>query len=162
MKVVELTHKDKKGNVLYRSENIHNKIHLLGEEFILKVLFGGTPVPNLYFIGLDSRESISSDDSISDLIEAEPVSYGYERKAINSDDFSVVQNPSGFMQANSPTVLFTAFGGSWGPIRNIFLSTGLESVSPTVLVSSASIGQNLTVSPGETVSMRMAMSLSSC
>lgn len=162
MKVTELIHKDKKGKVLYRCENVHNKIHLLGEDFILKVLFGGVQVPNLYFIGLDSRETISSDDSISDLVNTEPASYGYERKAINSDDFSFVQNPSGFMQANSPTVLFTALGGSWGPIRNIFLSTGLENASPSVLVSSASIGQNLIVSPGETVSMRMAMSLSSC
>lgn len=162
MRVVDLTHKDSQGAVLYKAENIRNRIHLLGEDFILKVLFGGVQIPNLYFIGLDSRESISPEDSIADLEDMEPSSYGYERKSINSDDFSVIQNPSGFMQANSPTVLFTALGNSWGPIRNIFLSTGLGHSSPSILVSSASIGQNLIVSPGDTVSMRMAMSLSSC
>jgi len=162
MRVLELTHRDDRGMVLYRTENILNRVHLLGEDFILKVLFGGVQVPNLYFVGLDSRESLSSEDSIADLESSEPSSYGYERKAINSNDFSVIQGASGIMQANSPTVLFTALGGSWGPIRNIFLSTGLGHASPSVLVSSASIGQNLVVSPGETVSMRMAMSLSSC
>jgi hypothetical protein len=162
MRVVELTHADARGNTIRKIKDIPNRVHFLGEDFILKVLFGGVQVPGSYFIGLDSRESIDPEDSISGLSLLEPSTYGYERQAISSNDFSVVQNTSGFMQANSPTVLFTALDGSWGPIRNIFLSTGLGHASPTVLVSSASIGQNLVVSPGETVSMRMAMSLSAC
>ena len=162
MRVVEISHRDALGNIIFRTEDIRNSIHILGENFILKVLFGGQAVPNSYHIGLDSRETIQIHDAISDLASLEPSGLGYERQSIGSNDFSVVENVAGFMQANSPTVLFTASGGSWGPIKNIFLCTGLGQSAPTVLVSSASIGQNLVVSPGETVSMRMAMTLSDC
>jgi hypothetical protein len=159
MKVVELIHTSSGGEVLMVKRNVLNTMHILGEDFVLRVLFAGRDIPEQYYLGLDARDSISASDSISDLEGLEPSAGGYERQAIRSDNFDVSASPSG-SRANSPTVLFTSTTSSWGPIRNIFMSVGYGSGS--VLISSATIGQNLVVSPGETISMRMAMSLSGC
>lgn len=162
MRVVEVVHRDRAGGVLRVERDILNTIHALGEEFVLKALFAGGGVPPEYYIGLDSRASISVSDAIAGLIGSEPVANGYERQAVASDGFAIVADSTTARKANGPTVLFTASGGSWGPVRNIFLCTGLGYGSDTVLVSSAALGQNIVVSDGETVSMRMAMSLSGC
>lgn len=162
MKVVEIVHRDRAGGIVRVERDIRNTIHVLGEEFVLKALFAGGGVPPEYYIGLDSRASISFSDAISDLEGAEPVANGYERQAVASDGFAIVADEPEIRKANGPTVIFTASGGSWGPVRNIFLCTGLGYGSGSVLVSSAALGQNLVVSDGEMVSMRMAMSLSGC
>jgi hypothetical protein len=132
----------------------------LGEEFVLGVLFAGVQIPDSYYLGLDSRQSISASDSISSLINGvEPIGNGYERKEIESDNFSISSAGPSSRRADSPVVLFTASGGSW-TVRNVFLSTGLGYGAGAVLVSTAPIGQEIEVASGETISMRMAMSLS--
>lgn len=159
MRITELVHSDRFGNVVEIRRDLPNTIHLLGEEFVLGVLFAGVAIPGSYYMGLDSRESIYASDSISDLEGAEPFGDGYERKAIESDNFSISSAGPNARRADSPVVLFTASGGSW-TVRNVFLSTGLGYGTGSVLVSSAPIGQEIQVSSGETISMRMAMSLS--
>jgi hypothetical protein len=161
MRIVELVHKSSTGSVLRTERNILNTMHVLGEDYILRVLFAGGEIPNQYYLGLDSRSSISASDTIANLEGLEPDAGGYERQAIQSDNFDVTSAPTG-NQANSPTVLFTSTTESWGPVRNIFMSTGVDYGSGTILISSANIGQNLVVSPGETIFIRMAMSLSGC
>lgn len=161
MRIVELVHRDSVGKVLAERRDMLNVVHGSGEEFMLGVLFAGEPVPSFYYMGLDSRTSPSDSDEMADLQGLEPSTNGYERQAVNSADFALALGSSGSWQANGPTVLFQASGGSWGPVRNIFLCTGLGFGSP-VLVSSVPIGQELTVQDGETVTMRMAMSLSGC
>jgi hypothetical protein len=161
MRIVDLVHRDASGRVIFESTNIHNMVHGSGEEFMLGVLFSGEAVPDLYYMGLDSRSAPSSSDLMGDLESSEPSSNGYERQSVDSGDFALALNSSGSWQATGPTVLFRATGGSWGPVRNIFLCTGLGYESP-VLISSAPIGQDLVVQDGETVTMRMAMSLSGC
>lgn len=162
MRVVELVHRDRHGEVVRVERNLLNGIHSLGEEFVLRTLFSGGAIPDNYYIGLDSRSSTAASDLISDLSGQEPSINGYERQAVASDGFAIVADSPGSRKANSPTVLFTASGGSWGPVRNIFLCTALGYGTNAVLISSAALGQNLIVSDGETVSMRMAMSLSGC
>lgn len=162
MRIAELVHRDCSGAVVRRETNIFNRIHLLGEEFVLRSLFAGGEIPVNYYIGLDSRASISQSDLISDISGVEPTAFGYERQAVRSDNFAIVAASPTACQADSPTVLFTASGGSWGPVKNVFLCAGLGYGSNATLISSASIGQDLVVSSGETVSMRMAMSLSAC
>lgn len=161
MRIVELIHRDASGKVVFESRNIHNMVHGSGEEFMLGVLFSGEAVPDFYYMGLDSRSAPSSADQMADLESAEPSSNGYERQSVNSEEFALALNSSGSWQATGPTVLFRATGGSWGPVRNIFLCTGLGYESPA-LISSAPIGQELIVQDGETITMRMAMSLSGC
>jgi len=160
MTVLEMEHLDPSGRLLHREQNIRNMLHQGGEDFILKVLFGGTPLPANYYVGLDSRTSLVASSTISELYGPEPSSNAYERQKIQSDNFSVAAGPSGDRRATSPTVLFKAIGGSWGPVKNIFLSTGLGYSSSVVLVSSASLSRTITVSDGEIITMKMAMSLS--
>lgn len=161
MKIAELTHLSKSGKVLMRKENIFNIVHISGEEFVLKVLFAGESIPPNYYMGLDSRNSPAASETMADIEGVEPSSAGYERQAVYAEDFDVALNSSGAWQANGPVVSFTAVGGSWGPIKNIFLCTDLD-YEQSKLISTAAIGQNLIVQDGETITMRMAMSLSGC
>lgn len=161
MRMVELVHRDASGVVVAEMRDLLNVVHASGEEFMLGVLFAGEPVPDFYYIGLDSRESPSALDVMSELDGLEPSANGYERTPVNSAEFDLELGSSGGLQATGPTVLFRAEGGSWGPVRNVFLCTGLGYGS-VALVSSVPIGQEITVQDGETISMRMAMSLSGC
>lgn len=159
MKVLEIQHLSSNGDLIYKEEGIRNLIHFSGEQYVLGVLFGGQAIPEKYYIGLDSRTSLSASTSIGGLSGFEPTSNGYERQAVNYDNFSVISSSEGW-QANSPVLLFRATGGSWGPVRNIFMSTGLGYSSSIVLLSSAALSRDITVANGEIVTMRMAMALS--
>lgn len=162
MKVAEICHFGTDGSLLYSEKDIRNIIHTQGEDLILKILFGGNPVPDNYYIGLDSRSAISRIQSIVDISGNEPVSNNYARQAVVSNNFSVVTVSSGQIQANSPTLLFRATGGSWGPVRNIFMTTALGYGTNSTLISSVPLSTLITVADGEIVTMRMAMALSSC
>lgn len=161
MKVLELEHVGLNGHVLHREENLLNIIHSQGEDLILRILFSGQVVPENYYIGLDFRSVLDRPQTIADLFGWEPTTNAYSRQAVKSDNFSVVTMSSG-RQANSPTLLFRASGGSWGPVRNIFLSTALGYGTNSVLISSVPLSTSITVADGEVVTMRMAMALSGC
>lgn len=159
MKVLEFCHFNKDGKVLFKKNNINNILHAEGEEFILKVLFGGTAIPTQYYLGLDSRSSLSRSDGIGSLSTLEPTTSGYIRQTVNSNSFSFVTNQSGNYQANSPVVLFRAVSGSWGPVRNIFLTN--QAGYGGKLISSVPLGSNLIVQDGEIISMRIGLALAS-
>lgn len=161
MRIVEIAHRDAAGRPLFQARDIRNVVHGSGENFMLGVLFSGDTPPDFYYMGLDSRAAPSGGDEMADLEAVEPSSNGYERQSVGSSEFALALAPSGSWQANGPIVTFRAIGGPWGPVRNIFLCTGLG-YGASVLISSAAIGQELTVQDGETVTMRMAMSLSGC
>lgn len=162
MKVLELEHRSKEGLLLHRETDLKNLIHAQGEELILKILFSGQAVPERYYIGLDSRSSLEKSQAISDLSGLEPSSNSYSRQSVQSNNFSVVTVAAGYRQANSPTLLFKAAGGPWGPVRNMFLASGPAYGTESRLISSVPLSSNITVSDGETITMRMAMALSSC
>lgn len=161
MKILDLVHRDPAGEVIMHRREILNVLHLSGEEFMLGVLFSGTELPAHYYMGLDSRESPSAGDEMPSLEGLEPSGNGYERQQVDAQNFALSVGESGSWQANGPVVSFRASGGSWGAVRNIFLCTGLGYSQPA-LVSSAYVGQSLTVLDGETITLRMAMSLSGC
>lgn len=162
MQIAEISHFSSKGDLLFRDSNLKNTIHVQGEELILKILFAGQPVPENYYVGLDFRSSIDRNQTISDLFGWEPVANAYSRQTVESNNFSIVTVSSGLKQANSPTLLFRASGGSWGPVRNIFLTTSLGYGTDSVLISSVPLSTSINVADGEIVTMRMAMALSSC
>lgn len=152
------------GEVLYREENILNKLHFLGEEFLLKALFAGgnTPntfIPDQYYIGLDARPTISVDDTMEDLV-GEPFVNGYTRQPCSSLNGFTIDVVGGVHRATSQIVTFTASGGGWGPMLNIFLSDKQNTTG--VLISSALLSSPVTVISGDSVNMRMALSLRYC
>ena len=162
MKVDEFRHETSDGRLLYLETGLKNIMHLGGESFILKVLFGGGSVPENYYIGLDSRSSLDRLSGIESIQYFEPNINSYSRQSVSSAGFSIMPSQTGGRQANSPTVLFRASGGSWGPVRNIFMTTGLGYGSSASLISSISLSRYTTVQDGEIITMRMSMALSGC
>lgn len=161
MTILELNHISDNGATLYRETNVKNIIHKVGEEYVLGVLFSSKTKPENYYVGLDSRSSLNSVSDIGAVIEYEPsITNAYERQAVASNSFQV-QEVSGVMQARTPTLVFKATGGSWGPIKNIFIATARGTDPNTcTLISSAGLSREITVASGEIITMRMAMSLS--
>jgi hypothetical protein len=160
MRILEVQHADRCGKVLYSESDVRNVIHTKGEEFILGALFAGQSLPSNYYIGLDSRSALEASMEISDVSEYEPIVNYYSRQSVGSESFQIITGASGHKQANSPTILFKAVGGSWGPVKNIFLADGLGYGSNCTLISSAALSRQITVLDGEVVTMRMAMALS--
>jgi hypothetical protein len=132
MKVLEVNHLGKNGETLYE-----NKTE--------------------YYLGLDSRTALARSNGIATLSNLEPSANGYSRQNVGPTSFTFVSNELGDYQANSPVVLFRAVGGSWGPVRNIFLST--QGAYSGYLISSVPLGSNLTVQDGEIISIRIGLAL---
>jgi len=145
--------------VIWKQENIYNQIHLKGEEFLLKCCFNnnGSYPPDEYYFGLDNRAAISNSDELADLLD-EPTTNGYSRQARSSLTGFNVELVNGSYRASSSIMTFSASGGSWGPVSNIFLATSAGSSG--VLVSSAALSQSVTLTSGDSVNLRMALSLS--
>ena len=137
MKVLEIRHYDKNGSILFANKNIDNILHYEGEQFMLKSLFGGLSLPNLSSL--------------------EPSANGYSRQNVATNSFSFISNELGDYQANSPVVLFRASGGTWGPVRNVFLAT--QAAYAGYLISSVPLGSNITAQDGEIISIRIGLSL---
>jgi hypothetical protein len=163
LKIIEVKHLDVNGSVLWEDNNIYNLMHQDGEEYILRAVFTGgrvsTIIPDSYYLGLDNRSLVEVDNTIDDLI-GEPGSNGYERQEVNSSgDFAINFEADHFI-ATSPIVAFRATVGSWGPVSNLFLSD--KSDNSGFLVSTATLGTAITVSVGESVTMRIGMTLRNC
>lgn len=153
------------GKVIWREENIKNVLHRDGEAFVLRAAFTGGPVseiiPANYYIGLDGRYSLATTDTIVDLL-SEPSTNGYERQAVSSTGSFTVTIPEGSTnyRATSPIVGFQAEGGSWGPVKNIFLADTATSTGN--LISSAPLPSAISVADGDTITMRLGLTLKDC
>lgn len=157
MKVLEFNHLDKDGNILYQQRNILNTLHTTGEEFILSVLFQGLAIPEFYYLGLDNRSSLAVGDTMATVSVTEPSTNAYERQSVDSTDWTLVVNSNSNKQTNSSIVTYRAVGGSWGPIKNIFLTD--EPNNSGYLIASAQLSEQVTVSSGEIISMRFGFAL---
>lgn len=157
MKLLEISHFSENGDVLFNKKNINNILHLQGEEFILSTLFAGLERPAEYYLGLDSRTTLLTTNSLSSLSGLEPNGNGYSRQNIESDAFTIFTDETGNYQANSPVVLFRATSSFWGPVRNMFIAT--QGGYSGYLISSVSLGSELTVRSGEIISIRIGLGL---
>ena len=163
LKILEVQHLDVKGNVLWEDKNIRNFLHQDGEEYMLRAAFTGgrvsTIIPDSYYLGLDNRLAVNTDQQISDLI-GEPSSNGYERQAVNSSgDFAINFEQDHFI-ATSPIVAFRSTTGDWGPVSNLFLTDKEDNSG--FLISTAVLNTAITVSVGEQVTMRIGMQMKDC
>lgn len=147
------------GEIVYEERDIPNTLHFLGEEFCLKCLFAGEPIPTSYYVGLDNRSDILASQNIESL-DGEPIGNGYLRQAVSSlTGFNIEVNNS-IHRAVSGIVTFSASGSGWGPVRNVFLSNA--SNSSGYLISSAKLSSVVSLAAGDAVNMRTGMSLRNC
>ncbi len=163
MKIMEIQHRASDGSILWEQKNVRNILHLKGEEFLLRTAFTGgkvsTVIPENYYLGLDNRVSVLAGDEMSDIVN-EPTISGYERQPVASSGDFTISVDNGHYQAISPIVAFGATGGSWGPVQVLFLSD--KSSSLGTLISSAVLDTAVSVNAGESVTMRLAMTLKDC
>lgn len=161
--IIEIQHRDSHGNLLWESKDIKNLLHQDGEEFMLRAAFTGgqnsTIIPENYYLGLDSRTTLFSTDTMDDLV-GEPSSGGYERQTISSEgDFSINFQDSHFI-ATSPIVVFRATAGSWGPVRNLFLTT--QDDDSGYLISTAPLDSLVSLTAGDSVTLRISLRIRGC
>lgn len=165
MHVIELKYIDTDGSIYWESsEVIHNIVHNQGEQFILSGMFNtsaGIVAPTNYYLGLDARIVLSETDTLANLI-AEPTTNGYARQPVSSfNGFSVALGMGTSFTAVSNSVVFSATGGSWGPVTNLFLTNILSGTSG-YLISSAPFNNSRTVNSGQSISARISISLGNC
>jgi|SRR6185437_6061606 len=160
LRILEVTHLDRNGEVLWYRENIPNLLHDQGELYCLSALFNTSVVsiPEHYYAGLDNRTSPAGSDRLTNLSQ-EPTQFGYARQAVSSSTgFVIALNSDHIYQATSNVLTFVASGGVWGPVSNIFLTTSLDNTG--FLISSASLGGSHSLNAGEQLTIRLALTLS--
>ncbi len=165
--VDEITH-ERNGKILFKKTNIHNMLHVEGEERILKALFTGgntnnSYIPQFYYIGLDNRQTINETDTYTSISGEPNTSTGYARQAVSSLTGFTVEVVGSTVKAKTALVGFTASTSSFGPIKNLFLTNVSYGVTANaVLYSSVEIGEDITVAVGDTISLKYSMSLKNC
>jgi len=157
--ILEIKHIDKDGNILWEDKNVKNILHKEGENLILTSCFqsGLNFPPPFYYFGLDNRTTLLESQTLSDVI-FEPTANGYTRSSVANDEFDV-DLISGSYRALSPILTFSATGGSWGPVRNLFMTNAAQFAPGGLLISSVPLSNPVTVIDGSSLTVRMALSL---
>lgn len=157
VKILEIQHaRDNK--VIWEDKNLYNTFHTGGELFLLSCAFDndGTVPPANYYFGLDNRTSVAVDDLLTD-IEDEPTGGGYLRAAVSSSGQFTIENVDGVYRAISQVVTFNGTGVGWGPVSKLFLATSSDNSG--LLISTVNLSSPATVIAGDSISMRMGLSL---
>lgn len=165
MKVASIQHISK-GKVIWEENNLYNMIHSDGEQYILETLFynDGTKPPANYWLGLDNRVILNYSDTIADLT-GEPIAGGYARQPISSSTESnskwaiIPDTGPAQHKAVSTIVQFSSDVTGFGPCNNLFLSTDEAS---GVLISSVRLSNEVQISNGDYIYLRMVLSLREC
>jgi hypothetical protein len=160
LKINKLSHV-RNGKVIYSEDNIYNVLHQLGESFLLSVCFAndGSLLPTNYYFGLDNRTTISINDTITSITD-EPTSGGYLRQPISSNTGFTIASFSGIFRATTPTLVFTATGAGFGPVKNLFMTTTSDNTG--YLISSAPLSNTVTLASGDTLNLTMSLQLHDC
>lgn len=161
MKALEIQYLDTDGTVLWEAHNIRNVLHNVGQQFILNAVFlGGGPsntiLPSSFFFGLDNRPSQAVTDTMSSLV-SEPTTHGYTRQSVSATNQFAISLTGGSYQILSPILTFSASGGSWGPVTTLFLTD--KSDNSGSLIASVALPTATTVAAGQTIAMKMGLSL---
>jgi hypothetical protein len=159
MTVLEARHLDENGSCIWEKQHLPNILHQQGEEFILKTIFNtsaGIIIPGAFYLGLDNRTNLTLTDTLSEVVN-EPTNNGYMRQGISSSNgFQVTLNNLDWLVTSS-SIMFNATGGSWGPVKNIFLTN--VSYGSGFLISSVPLKTSRTIESGQTLSLRIALGL---
>lgn len=161
IEILDIRHLAANGTILWSDRHLKNMLHITGEEYVLKIAFTGLTIPTYYYFGLDNRTSIAAQDTLNTVQYTEPSEHGYARIPVNSStDFQVTEAMTGHNLATSPIVTFSASGGSWGPVRNVFLATSNDNTG--ALIASVRLATPRTLLAEETLSVRIGLGLKDC
>jgi hypothetical protein len=150
---------DENNKIIFEMQDKKNVLHVQGQALFLGCMFKNVTVPNLYYVGLDSRSTITASQTLANLT-GEPTVPGYSRQPLTrTTDFELIVDTSS-AKARSATVSFTASATSY-TASDMFLCTA-SSGTNGLLISTVSFGTTITVSTTNVVSMKFAMTLGSC
>lgn len=158
IKVTEIS-KISAGQVIWKEINLLNMLHFEGEEYVLRALFDGEVISESYYFGLDSRSTITEDQNMQSIVQAgEPCSNGYERQAVNSNgQFDIFQSDENIWIAKTPVIQFSAIGGEWGYVKNLFMTNKLDNSG--YLIASVKLTSQVRILSGETIYVKMGLML---
>jgi hypothetical protein len=71
--------------------------------------------------------------------------------------FTIGLNTDDIYQATSNVLTFVASGGSWGPVKNVFLATTVNNSG--VLLSTAALDGSRFLNDGESTTLRLGLTL---
>lgn len=150
--------------VLWEEKDIYNVLHKRGEEFMLRALFTGGNNPNAlipddYYFGLDNRSAVEVADDFINIL-GEPSLFGYIRQTVSSLGEITVSENDGVIRAITSIITFRAVGGTWGPVKNLFITD--RSDNNGFLIASVPATAAFTVIDGDSVTMRMSIGLTAC
>ena len=159
--ILEIKHLSRDGRIIWQDRNLVNTLHAEGELFILDVLFSGQPLPENYYFGLDHRTAITTKDTITSLTGEPNNGYnGYARQPVSSvGQFESGVTIYGDNMVESPIMYFSAHDGSWGPVKNLFLTNVSQDDDSGYLISSVPLSSAATVNDGESLTLRMGLAL---
>jgi hypothetical protein len=157
LKIVE-AQQIRNGEVIWEAKNLYNMLHAGGELYLLVCCFNndGTVPASQYFFGLDNRPYLAVGDLMSDLVE-EPSGNGYLRQSVSSVNGFAIELVNNIYTASSQIVTFSATTGSYGPVRNLFLTNRND--NDGVLIATAPLSDALTLTAGDSINLRMSLSL---
>lgn len=159
MKVLEVQH-IRNNKVIWEDCDLYNMLHGEGQEMLLNAVFAEGSIPSSYYLGLDNRSSLAVTDNLASLVD-EPSTNGYTRfTASRSSDFTISSDASGNFKSQSVLLTFLAAGGSWGPVKNLFMSSSLDNAGK--LISSVALSEVLTLVDGDIINLRINLSLTDC
>lgn len=157
MTILEIAHV-RDGRVVWQARDLPNTLHFKGEELLLKAIFEAAVLsPTLYF-GMDARPTPANNNVMSDL-RGEPTGAGYLRVGVlrGSGKFTTEENASGHYRSLTEIMTFTASVSDWGPVTNLFATDHADNSG--VLIATAPLGQAITVIAGDSILVRMGLTL---
>lgn len=117
------------------------KWHNEGENRVLNILLGATPVDGACYLGLYKNATELSEGAVlADLTE--PTGYGYARKTLTRGSWTITGDGAVYAVQ---TLL--ASGGNWGDITGYFIATSLDNSGK--LLASEHFNTALTVNDGK-------------
>jgi len=117
-----------------------------GENRVLGILLGDTPVDGAYYLGL-YKNSVQpgEDDVVADMTE--PSGYGYARKVLTRGGWTIAAGAATYAEQT-----FLAVGGDWGNIYGYFITTTLTGTGGK-LMGLEHLGSPLSVLNGKGVKL---------
>jgi hypothetical protein len=88
-----------------------------GENRVLNILLGATPVDGAWYLGL-YKNAVEPDEPVTLTEFTEPTGYGYARKQLTRGQWSIADDLAAYAQQT-----FLASGGDWGLIYGYFIAT---------------------------------------
>lgn len=163
LRIIEIQHRNSKGEILWEDKNILNMLHQDGEEFLLRAAFYGGPlssiIPENYYLGLDNRPTVAVDNTMDSLVGEPNISHGYARQAVSSTETFNINFQVDHYVATSPIVAFHATQ-QWGPVSNLFITDTGDNTG--YLIATAQLSASIIVDAGNSVTMRIGMQLRTC